>query len=64
MNVLALEIFVSLILVAAAVVLFVATVRARTLEHADRLALAPLEDDGGSSGPPSATPPDSKGGKA
>jgi len=45
-NILALEIFISLVLVAAAVVLFVHTVRGRTLEHADRLALAPLEDDG------------------
>lgn len=45
MNVLALQVFVSLMLVAAAVVLFVHTVRARTLEHADRLALAPLDED-------------------
>jgi cbb3-type cytochrome oxidase maturation protein len=44
-NVLILQIFVSLMLVAAAVALFVWTVRSRTFEHADRLALAPLEDD-------------------
>jgi hypothetical protein len=43
--ILALQIFISLMLVAGAVVLFVHTVGARTLEHADRLALAPLEDD-------------------
>jgi len=43
--ILALQIFISLMLVAGAVVLFVHTVRSRTLEHADRLALAPLEDD-------------------
>lgn len=45
MNILALQIFVSLMLVAGAVALFVYTVRSRTFEHADRLALAPLEDD-------------------
>lgn len=45
MSILVLQIFVSLILVAGSLVLFVHTVRSRTLEHADRLALAPLEDD-------------------
>lgn len=45
MSILVLQIFVSLILVAGSVVLFVHTVRARTLEHADRLALAPLDED-------------------
>ncbi len=40
-----LQVFVSLMLVAGSVVLFVYTVRSRTLEHVDRLALAPLEDD-------------------
>jgi hypothetical protein len=45
MNVLALQVFVSLCLVAGAVVLYVHTVRARTLDHSDRLALAPLDDD-------------------
>jgi hypothetical protein len=45
MNVLVLQVFVSLILVAGAIVLFIYTVRQRTLEHADRLVLAPLEDD-------------------
>jgi len=45
MNILELQVFVSLMLVAGAVLLFVYTVRARTFEHADRLALAPLEDD-------------------
>jgi hypothetical protein len=44
-NVLALQVFVSLCLVAGAVVLYVHTVRARTLDHSDRLALAPLDDD-------------------
>jgi len=45
MNILELQVFVSLMLVAGAVLLFVFTIRARTFEHADRLALAPLEDD-------------------
>jgi nitrogen fixation-related uncharacterized protein len=44
-SVIVLQVFVSLILVVGAVVLFVWTVRSRTLEHADRLSIAPLEDD-------------------
>jgi hypothetical protein len=44
-NVLVLQVFVSLILVAGALVLFIYTVRQRTLEHDDRLALAPLEEE-------------------
>ena len=49
MNVLSLQIFISLMLVAGAVALFVFTVRSRTLEHSDRLSLAPLEEDVGDS---------------
>jgi hypothetical protein len=45
MNVVALQVFVSLMLVAGSVVLFVHSIRQRDHEHADRLALAPLEDD-------------------
>ena len=45
MNIIILQVFVSLMLVAGSVVLFIYTVRSRTLEHADRLSLAPLEDD-------------------
>ncbi len=45
MNVMILQVFVSLMLVLGAVVLFVFTVRARTFEHSDRLALKPLEED-------------------
>lgn len=45
MNVILLQVFVSLMLVAGMVSLFVYTVRSRTLEHSDRLSLAPLEDD-------------------
>ena len=44
MTILVLPIFVSLVLVAGALLLFVQSVRSRTLEHADRLALAPLDD--------------------
>lgn len=45
MSIVVLQVFVSLMLVAAAVLFFVYVVRARTLEHADRLSLAPLDDD-------------------
>lgn len=45
MNVIVLQVFVSLMLVAGSVLLFIYTVRSRTLEHADRLSLAPLEED-------------------
>lgn len=45
MNVVALQVFVSLMLVAGSVVLFVHSVRQRDHEHADRLSLAPLDDD-------------------
>jgi len=52
MEVLILTTFVSLFLAAAGVGLFVWTVRARTFDHADRLALLPLHDP-----PESPTPP-------
>ena len=45
MSVIVLQVFVSLMLVVGALVLFVWTVRGRTLDHADRLSLTPLEDD-------------------
>ena len=57
MNVIVLQVFVSLMLVAGSVVLFVFTVRSRTLEHADRLALAPLEEDLPSTQPLNTQPP-------
>jgi len=44
-NVVVLQVFVSLALVAGSIVLFVFSVKQRDFEHADRLALAPLEDD-------------------
>ena len=51
MNVLVLQVFVSLMLVAFSLLLFVYSVGQRDHEHADRLSLAPLED--GPDGPPS-----------
>ena len=45
MSVVVMQVFVSLLLVASSIVLFVFTVRQRDFEHADRLALAPLEPD-------------------
>lgn len=45
MNVLVLQLFVSLALVAFSVALLVISVRQRDHEHADRLSLAPLEED-------------------
>ena len=38
------QVFVSLFLVLGGVLLFVFTARKRTFEHADRLALLPIED--------------------
>jgi hypothetical protein len=48
-----LQVFVSLMLVAGALVLFAYSVRHRDHEHADRLSLFPLEDDA----PRPVTPP-------
>ncbi|MFZ5445509.1 MAG: cbb3-type cytochrome oxidase assembly protein CcoS [Myxococcota bacterium] len=45
MNVIVLQVFVSLMLVLGSLVLFVWTVKSRTFDHSDRLSLAPLEDD-------------------
>ena len=45
MNVLVLQVFVSLMLVAIMVVAFIWSVKNRDAEHADRLSLAPLEDE-------------------
>lgn len=46
MNVLVLQVFVSLMLVVGAVVLFAYSVKQADHEHADRLSLFPLEEDG------------------
>lgn len=48
MDALILTMFVSLVLGAGGVAMFAWLVRARTFDHADRLALLPLEDDPGS----------------
>jgi hypothetical protein len=45
MEVLILQVFVSLLLVASSIVLWLFTCRQRDFEHADRLALLPMEDD-------------------
>ncbi len=45
MNVLVLQVFVSLMLVAGSVLLFLVSARLRDHEHADRLSLLPLEDE-------------------
>ena len=45
MNVIVLQVFVSLVLVAGSIVLFVFSVSQRDYEHADRLSLTPLADD-------------------
>lgn len=52
MEVVILQVFVSLGLVVGSVILFAFTCRQRDFEHADRLALLPLED-----GTPLALPP-------
>jgi cbb3-type cytochrome oxidase maturation protein len=54
LDALILTMFVSLVLGAGGVAMFAWLVRARTFDHADRLALLPLEDDPAS--PSSATP--------
>jgi hypothetical protein len=46
MDVLILQVFVSLVLVVGSVILFLVTCRERTFDHADRLALLPIERDG------------------
>ncbi|ABF92731.1 putative cytochrome oxidase maturation protein, cbb3-type [Myxococcus xanthus DK 1622] len=59
MNVLVLQVFVSLMLVASSVLLFVYSVRHRDHEHADRLSLFPLEDDSAAPAPRAPEPPPS-----
>lgn len=57
MSIIVLQVFVSLMLVAGSLVLFVWTVRGRTLEHAERLSLTPLDDDARPSVVAPAVPP-------
>lgn len=52
MEVVILLVFVSFVLVIGAVVFFAWSVREGTHQHADRLALLPLEDDHGASARP------------
>lgn len=47
MDVLILQVFVSLLLVVGSVILFLVTCRAKSFDHADRLALLPVEKDEG-----------------
>ncbi len=46
MEVLILQVFVSLLLVFGSVILFIFTCGQRSFDHADRLALLPVETDG------------------
>lgn len=45
MDILILQVFVSLLLVVGSVILFGFTCRQRSFEHVDRLALLPIEDN-------------------
>ena len=45
MDILILQVFVSLLLVVGSVILFAFTCRQRSFDHADRLALLPIDDD-------------------
>ena len=59
MTIVLMQVFVSLMLVAGSLVLFLHSVRQRDLDHADRLALAPLDPDDAppnSPQPPNPTP--------
>jgi hypothetical protein len=58
-SVLVLQVFVSLMLVTSSVLLFAYSVRHRDHEHADRLALFPLEDDSAPPAPRVSEPPPS-----
>ncbi len=45
MEILILQVFVSLLLVVGSVILFLFTARQRDFDHADRLSLLPIKDD-------------------
>ena len=51
MEVLILQVFVSLVLVTSSIVLFAYSARRRDYEHADRLALLPIAEDDAISSP-------------
>lgn len=56
MDALILTMFVSLVLAAGGVAMFVWLAGARTFDHADRLALLPMDDDGETSSVPTPGP--------
>lgn len=45
MNVIVLQVFVSLMLVVASVLLFLVSIKQRDHDHADRISLFPLDDE-------------------
>jgi cbb3-type cytochrome oxidase maturation protein len=51
MEILIMQVFVSLLLVCGSVLLFLFTARQRDFDHADRLSLRPLDDDAGKRDP-------------
>lgn len=57
MDVIVLEVFVSLLLALGSLLLFGHSARQRDYEHADRLALLPVEPDGGVDEPSLPTTP-------
>lgn len=57
MSVIVVQVFVSLMLVAGSIVMFVFSARQRDFEQADRLALTPLEPDTGPEASASPVPP-------
>ncbi len=61
MDALILTMFVSLVLAAGFVAMFAWLLRGRTFDHADRLALLPMDDDASPAAPspaaPASTPP-------
>lgn len=56
MDVLILQVFVSLLLVVGSVILFLVTCRHKSFDHADRLALLPMEQDGAPASSPEPAP--------
>ena len=57
MSVIVIQVFVSLMLVAGSIVMFVFSARQKDFEQADRLALAPLDPDSGRPAVASPVPP-------
>jgi hypothetical protein len=57
MEVLSLQVFVSLMLVGGSILLFMHSVRQRDYDHADRLALLPMQKDDANASPVPSTDP-------